>query len=497
VISKEREAEVLRLHHAERWPIGTIARQLGIHHTTVQRVLVHAGLEPKAVSPRPSQVDPYVPFILETLKKYPRLRASRLWHMVRERGYPGAPDHFRRLVSRLRPRPPAEAFLRLRTLPGEEAQVDWGHFGKVRIGQAERVLWAFVMVLSYSRQLFLRFYLSAAMPSFLRGHVDAFGFFGGVPRVLLYDNLKSAVLERVGDAIRFNPALLELAGHYRFEPRPVAVARGNEKGRVERAIRFIRDSFFAARAFADIADLNTQAEAWMTGLAADRRCPESRDRRVREVFDEERPRLLPLPPEPFPSDERMPVEIGKRPYARFDLNDYSVPAHFVRRTLVVLASLDTVRLLDGGTEIALHPRSWDRGRVVEDPARVQALVQVKARARHARGLDRLALAAPTSRRLLALAAERGANLGNITARLLVLLDVVGAAELEGALVEAVARDAPHVGAVRQVLDRRRAERGQPPPVIPRLSPRAAAVVVRPHPLTTYDRLHEELEHEHD
>ncbi len=498
MISKDREAEILRLYHAEKWLVGTIASQLGLHHTTVQRVLAHDGLDPKVVSPRPSQVDPYVSFIVETLKKYPRLRASRLFHMVRERGYPGAPDHFRRIVSRLRPRPPAEAFLRLRTLPGEQAQVDWAHFGKITIGKALRVLWAFVMVLSWSRQIFLRFYLSAAMPSFLRGHVDAFAFFRGVPRVLLYDNLKSAVLERAGDAIRFNPTLLELAAYYRFEPRPVAVARGNEKGRVERAIRFVRDSFFAARSYTDIADLNTQAEAWMTGIAAERPCPECPSRRVGDVFDEERGRLLALPPDAFSTDERVPIDIGKRPYARFDLNDYSVPAHFVRRTLVAVASLDTVRIQDGKDDVATHTRSWDRGQTLEDEAHIEALVQAKARARQARGLDRLANAAPTSRRLLELAAERGSNLGNITARLLALLDVVGAAELEIAIIEAVARDAPHVGAVRQILDRLRGERGQPPPVVPRFStPRAALVVVRPHALATYDHLNQDTDDEHE
>ena len=241
MLSKEREAMILRLYHAEGWRVNTIARQLGVHHTTVQRVLAQAGVPSEKLAARPSMVEPYVPFIVETLTNYPRLCASRVFEMVRKRGYPGGPDHFRRVVARLRPRRPAEAFLRLRTLPGEQAQVDWAHFGKVRIGSALRVLWAFVMVLAWSRQLFLRFYLSAAMPSFLRGHVEAFEFFGGVPRVLLYDNLKSAVLERAGDAIHFHPTLLELAAHYRYEPRPVAPARGNEKGRVERAIRYVRD----------------------------------------------------------------------------------------------------------------------------------------------------------------------------------------------------------------------------------------------------------------
>ena len=118
MISKEREAEILRLFHAEKWRIGTIATQLHIHHTTVQRVLAHAGVAPTMVAPRPALVDPYVPFIVATLAKFPRLCASRLFHMVRERGYPGAPDHFRRVVSRIRPPRHAEAFLRLRTLPG-------------------------------------------------------------------------------------------------------------------------------------------------------------------------------------------------------------------------------------------------------------------------------------------------------------------------------------------------------------------------------------------
>jgi transposase len=123
-------------------------------------------------------------------------------------------------------------------------QCDWAHFGSITIGKAIRPLMAFVMVLSYSRHLFLRFYLNGAMNNFLRGHVEAFNAWGAVPRVVLYDNLKSAVLERHAEAIRFHPTLLELAAHYRFQPRPVAVARGNEKGRVERAIRFVRDRFF-------------------------------------------------------------------------------------------------------------------------------------------------------------------------------------------------------------------------------------------------------------
>src|SRR6266704_2866799 len=270
MIPRALEAEILRLHHSEGWPIGTIATQLRVHHGTVRRVLAQAGVVVAQKTVRASMVEPYLAFIAETLAKYPTLRASRLYTMVRERGYPGAPDHFRAIVARLR------------TLPGEQAQVDWAHFGKLTIGRAVRPLMAFVMVLSYSRHLFLRFYLGAAMNYFIRGHVEAFAWYNSVPRVVLYDNLKSAVLERVGEAIRFHPTLLELAAHYRFQPRPVAVARGNEKGRVERAIRFAREAFFAARRFRDLDDLNAQALTWCQGEAAERPCPEDRSRRVRE-----------------------------------------------------------------------------------------------------------------------------------------------------------------------------------------------------------------------
>jgi len=138
VISKEREAEILRLYHAERWPIGTIASQLRVHHSTVRRVLVRAGFGDPVRVKRPSIIEPFLAFVREVLTRYPRLRASRLYEMVCERGYRGRPDHFRHLVAHLRPKPPAEAYLKLRTLPGEQAQVDWAHFGTARIGKAER-----------------------------------------------------------------------------------------------------------------------------------------------------------------------------------------------------------------------------------------------------------------------------------------------------------------------------------------------------------------------
>jgi transposase len=485
---KDTETRILRYFFVEKWLVGTIASQLGVHHSVVDRVLAQAGMPKAERTLRPSILDPYLPFIIATLKQYPTLTAARLYDMARERGYPGCPSLLRQRVAELRPRPIAEAYLRLKTLPGEQGQVDWGSFGYLDIGKARRPLMAFVMVLSYSRQIFLRFYLNQQMENFLRGHVAAFEGWQGLPRVLLYDNLKSAVLERRGEAIRFHPTLLALSAHYRFEPRPVAVARGNEKGRVERAIRYIRDNFFAARQWRDLEDLNAQAEAWCQGTSADRRCPEDRSLTVREAFTREQPGLLPLPENPFNTEEQTQVRARKTPYVRFDLNDYSIPHTYVQQLLTLRADLQQVRLLAGDKVIAEHPRSFAKGEQVEQPAHIEALWQQKTRARQHRGQDRLSQASPLAESLLLQATGRGHVLKTTVRLLLELLDSYGREEFHRALEEALQHQSPYPEAVHQILQRRREARQQPPPVMVAVPDKAKKYTVKPARLADYDFL---------
>ena len=125
-IGKDLEAKILRYHFVEHWGPHTIAAQLGVHHSTVDRVLSQAGMPKAERTQRVSMIDPYRPFITETLAQFPKLTATRLYAMAQQRGYPGGPSQFRSHVAQLRPRKPSEAYLRLRTLPGEQAQVDWG-----------------------------------------------------------------------------------------------------------------------------------------------------------------------------------------------------------------------------------------------------------------------------------------------------------------------------------------------------------------------------------
>ena len=262
--------------------------------------------------------------------------------MIRDRGYTGSIVQLRRFIASIRPAY-KEAFLRLSTFPGEQGQVDWAHFGQVTVGRAQRRLSCFVITLSYSRALYLEFFFDQRMESFLLGHIHAFENWQGLPRILLYDNLRSAVLERRGPGIQFNPRLVELCAHYHFAAHPCQVRAGNQKGRVERAIRYIRESFFAARTFTTLEDFNRQALVWRDREAHTRRWPGNDRRIVQEVFEEERPRLLPLPVNRFDSDMIVPVQSGKTIYVRFDLNDYSIPPAAVGKPLTMAVSQSTVR----------------------------------------------------------------------------------------------------------------------------------------------------------
>ena len=491
MISDELRARIRRLFYAEHWKIGTIAAELGVHRDTVALAVEAERFTNVAYRPLAGLLDPYKDFVRATLEEHPRLRATRLLQMIEGRGYAGSVWPLRRFVRQVRPGGAREAFFRLSMLPGEQAQVDWGSFGSIVIGNARRWLSCFVMVLSFSRALFARFVLDQTLESFLRCHHAAFVSFRGVPRGLLYDNLKAAVLERMGDVIRFNPRLLEFAGHYHFAPRPVAPARGNEKGRVERAIRYLRDSFFAARAYRSLDDLNAQLDDWIERVAHARLVPGDPDKRtVAVALDDERPRLLPLPAHPFDCDAFQTLRSGKTPYLRFDGNDYSIPHALVRQPLRLVASDKLVRVLDGDDDVATHERSWERGRQIEDPRHLHGLADEKRHAREHRGRNRLMTACPHAQAFLENVAVHGGHLGGTTFRLLRLLDMHGPAEVDFALAEAHRRGAFAAQSVAHILDQRRRARKAPVPlpvVLPD-DPRVRDLRVPQRPLGAYDAL---------
>jgi transposase len=488
MIDLETRARIRRLFYVEHWKIGTIARELGLHPETVG-LAVETDRFNNTKTLRHSATDPYADFIREILAKHPRLRATRIYQMIRDRGYSGSVVQLRRFVACVRP-VHREAFLRLSTFPGEQGQVDWAHFGEVSIGRARRRLSCFVITLSYSRALYLEFFFDQRMESFLRGHIHAFDDWQGLPRILLYDNLRSVVLERRGDAIHFHPRLLELCAHYHFAARPCQVRAGNQKGRVERVIRYIRESFFAARPFTTLEDFNRQALAWRDREAHGRAWPGGDHRTVGEAFAEEKPRLLPLPIHPFDSDLLVPVKPGKTIYVRFDLNDYSIPPSALDRQITLAASESTIRILDGSQEIARHRRTYDRRQQILDPEHQEELLKEKRKALGSTRGSRLSQAVPESGALLDAAFARGESAGRQTTQLLNLLDLYGAKELRAAVCEALDRKTPRASSVAFILNQRRRsnKRRIPHPVDLSRHPELENLSVTPHNLETYDDL---------
>jgi len=497
MIPDEQVARIRHLFHAEHWKIGTIASELLLHPDTVRRALETERFrnQPRL---RDRLTDPYLDFLRQTLQQHPRLCATRLFQMIQPRGYTGSVTQLRRVVAELRP-PRREAFLRLRPFPGEQAQADWAHFGEVRIGRARRRLSGFVLTLAYSRALWLEFFFDQSLENFLLGHVHAFHDWGGAPRSLETDNLRSVVLERRGDAIHFHPRYLELSAHYHFTTLPCRPARGNEKGRVERAIQYVRTSFFAARPFTTLEDFNRQALAWRDQIAHQRPWPGDDSRTVAQALEEEKPRLLPLPAHPFACDLTRTVYADKTLYVRFDLNDYSLPPQALGRALTLVASPTIVRLLDGSTEVASHRRSYDRHEQVEDPAHRQALLEEKRKALGSTASGRLAALVPQSQAFLQAAFERGESAARLTVQLLRLLDDYGASELAAALGEALEHHTPRLSSVAFILARRHRQRRQRTPLAVNLSrrPDLENLTVSNPTLEAYDDLAQDPEEEPD
>lgn len=479
------EAEIRRLFFAEHWKVGTIAGQLDVHHDVVRRVL---GLLPpaEATEPRTLRLDPYRAFITAQLEQYPRLRATRLFDMIQPRGYRGSVRTLRRWIASVRPAPQTEVFLRLQPLAGEQAQIDWAHVGTLSIPGGERPLWVFLMVLAYSRALWAELVFELTADSLGRSLVRGTAWMQGSARQWLFDNPKTVVLERHGDTARFHPDLLDLAGHYHVQPRLCAVGKGNQKGRVERAVRYLRERFFAGRRITDLAAGNRELISFLDEIALSRPHPVFKDRSVADVLAEERPVLLPLPATAPATDRVLSVAADKTASVRFDTNLYSVPPTAAAKTLTLVASDTQVRVLDGALEVARHPRCWGRRQVIELPEHRAEILRLKRAAQELKGRDRLRALIPSIDTLYARWIDAGRSLRHTTAFANRLLDLYGEAIFIHAVADIVQRGLHDPGALAQLCEQQRRARSRPVPIDIAVPRHALDRDVIPHNLEDYD-----------
>lgn len=481
----ELEAEIVRLHFVEHWRVGTIATQLGVHPDAVRRVLgIGSALAPG--TPRVRLVDPYREFITQTLASYPRLCSTRLHDMLRERGFKGAVRTLREYVADVRPKPRREVFLRTEPLPGEQAQIDWAYVGKVPVPGGERALWLFVLVLAHSRAMWAEFVLDLSVHSLCRSLVRAARAIGGVTRQWLFDNPRIVVLERRGDAVRFHPTLLDLASQMRVQPRLCAVARPQDKGKVERSIRYLRDRFLAGRTITGVTEGNVLLERFIAEIAHQRPHPVFGPRTVGQVLADEHQRLLTLP-DPIPeTDLVMPTNADRQAFVRLDTNRYSVPHRYAERTLSVIADDMHVRVVNGAECVAHHERCYGKRQVIELPAHRAALVAERRAAADLKGRDRLRAVAPDFATLLDRWSLEGSSIAILVTRAIKLLDLYGDDVFAAAVGELVARGLRDTSALAVACDRLRRERRRPVPVEIPLGPHIEDREVIPHDLETYD-----------
>lgn len=482
------DAEIIRLHYVEHWKVGTITAQLGLHADVVKRVL-GLGVPRAAPPPRSRLVEPYHDFIVEVLTQYPRLRATRVYDMVRERGFVGGVATVRRFVAAVRPPARREVYLRTEPLIGEQAQVDWAYVGKLPVPGGTRALWLFVMVLAYSRAMWAEFVLDLTVHSLTRSLVRAACAFEGSTRQWLFDNPKIVVLERQGEAVRFHPVLLELCGKMRAQPHLCAVRRPQHKGKVERAVRYLRDRFLAGRTIVGVDEGNAQLRRFIDTVAHQRPHPVVAQRTVGDLLAEEQTRLLALPA-PLPvTDHVQLVNLDRQAFVQLDTNRYSVPTPVAERQRIVTLVADdrVVRVLDGTTPVAEHPRNWGRRQVIELPAHRAELVAQRRAARSLKGRDRLTAVAPAFGQVLARWTATGPSLGLRVTRAIKLLDLYGDEVFAAAVADLAHRGLADLGALAVACETHRKRRDRPVPVMADLATHADDDhVVIPHDLERYD-----------
>jgi transposase len=378
LLAPEKQAEILTRYFAEKKSIRSIALEMGVDRKTIKRVVARRSVIMARKFPgRKSQLDPYHEFIECLLQREPRIMATVIFARLRERGYLGGYSIVRNFVRKIRSQlaRPREGFLRLEFLPGEVAQVDWGEFGDV-FGDGIKIH-CFAMVLAYSRMIYIEFTRAEKFEDFIRGHENAFRFFCGAPRECWYDNLTSAVADRMGGLVRFNSRFMAYMGHHGIRPHACNVARGNEKGRVEDLIKYIRMNFWPGRKFKDFEDLTAQAIIWRNQTANSREHRSTR-RVVRILFDtEEKDKLLALHPVPYDTDEIFSRHVTPDFHIQYEANRYSVPWTLVGMTVTVRVNNYELKIYYHEKFICSHQRCYRKNQVITNDSHRVGLLERK------------------------------------------------------------------------------------------------------------------------
>ena len=452
MIDYQQFCQIKQLHDQDGLHVWQIADILALDPRTVAYWLTQDHYRPRKAAPRPSKLDPFKADIVRMLDKYP-YSAAQVWQRLREQGFAGGYSIVKAYVHRIRPRQ-KPAFLKLAFAPGECAQVDWGSYGSVAVGQTRRRLSFFVMVLCYSRLLYVEFTVSQTMEHFLACHQHAFACFGGVPQTVMVDNLKSAVLKRtLGHEPMLNPKYVDFAKHMGFTIAPCNVGKGNEKGRVENGVGYVKNNFLAGLDLPPFSALNPAAKQWLDTIANVRIHGETRQPPV-DLWQKEKPYLEPLPPHPFDIATVSQARASKQFRITVETNRYSVPAHLAGQVLTLKTYPDRLCLYQGEHLVARHRRSYDRHGDFEDPDHPKPLLEQRKKARDHKLFMRFLALSPEAETYYLKLQERHLNAPHHVRKIVALSDIYGQESVARALGDALHYEAFASDYIANLLEQR-------------------------------------------
>jgi len=439
-----------------------ISRNISIDPRTVNNWLTEKKFRPRKSVIRKSKLDPFKDSIIRMLESYP-YTAIQIFQRIGEEGFKGKYSIVKRYVQKVRPtRTPAS--LTLAFAPGECAQVDWGSYGSIRVGETSRRLSFFVMVLCYSRQMYVEFTVSQTMEHFLACHANAFAAFGGAPSRIMVDNLKSAVLEHpFGQTPVFNPRYLDFAGHYGFNVTACNVRKPNEKGRVENAVGYVKKNFLDGNDLPDFRALNPAVKNWLNSVA-NVRLHAATHKKPAEMLTEEKPHFLPLPLNPCDTGNVAQVRASSQFRVAFDSNRYSVPAKFAGMRLTMKTYPDQIFFYHDAGIIAKHQRSYERNQDIEDPDHPKELIAQRKRALDQKLLSRFLALSPRAIVYFEQLEARHLNAGNHVRKIIALADIYGDDAVVAAMDDAVILNAAGAEYIANILECRARKLPEPGPL---------------------------------
>jgi len=443
--------QIRALRQQEKLRVGQIARQLQLHRDTVRHWLKHEYHQARR-SGRRSKLDVHKPLIKGWLEHHD-LSAQQVLQRLQAQGVQAGYTIVREYVRLVRPKP-LKAFLSLHFAPGECLQVDWGSCGMISIGSTRRRLSFFVAVLCYSRMLYVEFTLGQSQEQFLRCHENAFRFFQGVPARVMVDNCKTAVLSHpFGQPAQFNPRYLDFANHYGFEIRACGVRQAHEKGRVENAVKFIKQNFLRGLELPPFAALNPAAAHWLETIANVRVHGQTHKTPL-ELFQEEKPRLKPISALPYDVATVRTLPVNSRFRVIFETNRYSAPAHLAGTSVVAKIYPDRLAFYHQDQCVAEHVRSYERHRDFEHPDHARPLLEQRLKARDQQLLHRFLSLCPQAPDYYQQLQDRRLNARHHIQKILALLEIYGTEKLVRALQDAHEYKAYSCEYIANILEQR-------------------------------------------